>query len=134
MFRENLSKIIQGNDLSEAEMAQMILAIFSGDVTDSEIGAFMGALATKGETFEELAGAARAMRKKAHRIQTPATTVIDTCGTGGDGAKTFNISTTTSFVVAGCGVIEKGTRHAQTLAACSARRAADENLLVAELA
>ena len=105
MFRENLSKIIQGNDLSEAEMAQMILAIFSGDVTDSEIGAFMGALATKGETFEELAGAARAMRKKAHRIQTPATTVIDTCGTGGDGAKTFNISTTTSFVVAGCGVI-----------------------------
>ncbi len=104
MFRENLGKIIQGNDLSDAEMAQMILDIFSGEVTDSQIGAFMGALATKGETFEELAGAARAMRKKAHRIQTPATTVIDTCGTGGDGANTFNISTTTAFVVAGCGV------------------------------
>jgi anthranilate phosphoribosyltransferase len=64
----------------------------------------MAALATKGETFEEVAGAALAMRKKAFRIQTSASTVVDTCGTGGDGAKTFNISTTTAFVVAGCGV------------------------------
>ncbi|MDZ7599553.1 MAG: anthranilate phosphoribosyltransferase [Desulfobacterales bacterium] len=64
----------------------------------------MAALATKGETFEELAGAAQAMRRKAHRIQTPADIVVDTCGTGGDGAHTFNISTTTAFVVAGCGV------------------------------
>jgi anthranilate phosphoribosyltransferase len=64
----------------------------------------MAALATKGETFEELAGAARAMRRKALRIQTSAATVVDTCGTGGDGAHTFNISTTTSFVVAACGV------------------------------
>lgn len=64
----------------------------------------MGALTTKGETFAELAGAARAMRKKAVRIETAGTDVIDTCGTGGDGANTFNISTTTAFVVAGCGV------------------------------
>jgi len=64
----------------------------------------MAALATKGETVEELAGAARAMRKKAHRIQSAAMPVVDTCGTGGDGLKTFNISTTTAFVVAGCGV------------------------------
>ena len=64
----------------------------------------MAALATKGETFEELGGAARAMRRKALRIQSSAGTVVDTCGTGGDGAKTFNISTTTAFVVAGCGV------------------------------
>jgi len=104
MFRENLNKIIHGKDLTEEEMAQMIMDIFSGAVSDAQIGALMGALATKGETFEELAGAARAMRKKAHRIQTSAATVIDTCGTGGDGAKTFNISTTTSFVVAGCEV------------------------------
>jgi len=105
MFRENLNKIIHSKNLTEEEMAQMIMDIFSGAISDAQIGAFMGALATKGETFEELAGAARAMRKKAHRIQTSAATVIDTCGTGGDGAKTFNISTTTSFVVAGCGVI-----------------------------
>ncbi len=103
-FKENLSKIIKGKNLSDAEMSQMITDIFSGEITDAQIGAFMGALSTKGETFEELAGAAQAMRKKALRVQTSAGTVIDTCGTGGDGANTFNISTTTAFVVAGCGV------------------------------
>ena len=85
-------------------MGDMITEIFGGTITDSQIGAMMAALATKGETFEELAGAARAMRRKALRIQSSAGTVVDTCGTGGDGAKTFNISTTTAFVVAGCGV------------------------------
>jgi anthranilate phosphoribosyltransferase len=104
MFRENLKKIIERKDLSGTEMAQMIADIFSGEITDAQVGAFMAALATKGETFEELAGAASAMRKKARRIQTSAKTVVDTCGTGGDGAKTFNISTTSAFVVAGCGV------------------------------
>ncbi len=104
MFRENLNKIIKGDDLSETQMSQMISEIFSGNVTDAQIGAMMAALATKGETFQELAGAARAMRRKAIRIQASAATIVDTCGTGGDGAQTFNISTTTAFVVAGCGV------------------------------
>ncbi len=104
MFKENLGKIVQRKDLTEAQMAQMITDIFSGNVTEAQIGALMAALATKGETFEELAGAARAMRRKALRIQAPSATVVDTCGTGGDGAQTFNISTTTAFVVAGCGV------------------------------
>jgi anthranilate phosphoribosyltransferase len=85
-------------------MSQMITEIFSGDITDAQTGAFMAALATKGETFEELAGAAKAMRRKARRIQNSAATIVDTCGTGGDGVNTFNISTTTAFVVAGCGV------------------------------
>ena len=104
MFRDNLNKIVQGRDLTAAEMGAMIDHVLSGEATDAQIGALMGALATKGETFEELAGAAQAMRRKAHRIQTPGATVVDTCGTGGDGAQTFNISTTTAFVVAGCGV------------------------------
>ncbi len=104
MFKENLSKIVKREDLNEEQMSQMITEIFSGNITDAQIGAMMAALATKGETFEELAGAARAMRRKALRIQTSASTVVDTCGTGGDGAHTFNISTTTSFVVAACGV------------------------------
>ena len=104
MFRNHLIKIVQGSDLTETEMAAMITHVLSGEATDAQIGAMMGALATKGETFEELAGAAQAMRRKAHRIQTPGDTVVDTCGTGGDGAQTFNISTTTAFVVAGCGV------------------------------
>lgn len=103
-FKDNLGKIMKRKNLTDVEMSQMVTDIFSGEITDAQIGAFMGALATKGETFEELAGAAQAMRKKAQRIQTSAGTVIDTCGTGGDGANTFNISTTTAFVVAGCGV------------------------------
>jgi len=101
-FRENLAKIIAKQNLTESEMGEMLSDILSGDVSDSQIGAFMAALATKGETFVELAGAATAMRRKANRIQAGATTVVDTCGTGGDGAQTFNISTTTAFVVAGC--------------------------------
>ena len=104
MFKENLNKIVKRENLNEEQMSQMITEIFSGDITDAQIGAMMAALATKGETFEELAGAARAMRRKALRIQTSTTTVVDTCGTGGDGAHTFNISTTTSFVVSACGV------------------------------
>ncbi|MBW1960000.1 MAG: anthranilate phosphoribosyltransferase [Deltaproteobacteria bacterium] len=104
MFREHLSKIIQKKDLNQQEMSQVMTDIFSGNITDAQIGALMAALATKGETFEELAGAAKAMRRKAKRIQTTAPTLVDTCGTGGDGARTFNISTITAFVVAGCGV------------------------------
>ncbi|MBA3028685.1 MAG: anthranilate phosphoribosyltransferase [Desulfobacteraceae bacterium] len=103
-FRDNLVKIVQRTDLDENQMGEMITEIFTGSVTDAQIGAMMAALATKGETFEELAGAARAMRRKAVRVQTSADTVVDTCGTGGDGAKTFNISTTAAFVVSGCGV------------------------------
>lgn len=104
MFKEGLEEIIAGKDLSEEIMSQMITEILSGKITHSQIGAFMGALSTKGETFEELMGAAKAMRRKAKRIQTTGSVVIDTCGTGGDGTNTFNISTTTAFVVAACGV------------------------------
>jgi anthranilate phosphoribosyltransferase len=104
MFRDHLKKITQRQNLTEEQMAAMMGEIFSGTLSDALIGAFMAALATKGETFEELAGAARAMRRKAARIQVSAPVVVDTCGTGGDGSGTFNISTTTAFVVAGCGV------------------------------
>ena len=104
MFKDHLATIIRRTDLSESQMSEMMSEIFDGKTTDAQVGAMMAALATKGETVEELAGAARAMRKKAHRIQVSTTPVVDTCGTGGDGLKTFNISTTTAFVVAGCGV------------------------------
>ena len=86
-------------------MSQMMTAVLSGDITNAQIGAMIAALATRGETYAELVGAARAMRRKAQRIQPSGAIVVDTCGTGGDGAKTFNISTTTAFVIAGCGVI-----------------------------
>jgi anthranilate phosphoribosyltransferase len=104
MIVEGLKKIVRRQDLSEEEMSEVMTEIMSGEATEAQIGAFMGALATKGETFAELAGAARAMRRKATRIHVGASTVVDTCGTGGDGAHTFNISTTAAFVVAGCGV------------------------------
>jgi len=104
MIRESLKKLVAKVDLTEEEMAGVVGEIMSGNASDAQIGAIMGALATKGETYSELAGAARAMRRKAVRIQTNADTVVDTCGTGGDGSNTFNISTTAAFVVAGCGV------------------------------
>jgi anthranilate phosphoribosyltransferase len=103
-FTSNLNTIISGQDLDQDRMASMLSDIFSGQIKEAQIGAFMAALATKGETFEELAGAARAMRRKAVRIQALSKNVIDTCGTGGDSSGSFNISTTTAFVVAGAGV------------------------------
>jgi anthranilate phosphoribosyltransferase len=104
MIRYALNKIVQRQDLNEEEMTEVMTQIMSGEVTDAQIGTFMGALATKGETFVELAGAAIAMRRKAIRIHCMASTIVDTCGTGGDAFNTFNISTTAAFVVAGCGV------------------------------
>jgi anthranilate phosphoribosyltransferase len=103
-FTKNLNTIISGQNLDPDQMAAMLTDIFSGTIKEAQIGAFMAALATKGETFEELAGAARAMRRKAVRIQALSKRVIDTCGTGGGSSGSFNISTTTAFVVAGAGV------------------------------
>ncbi|MGD9826635.1 anthranilate phosphoribosyltransferase [Desulfobacter sp.] len=113
-FTAHLNTIVKRQDLSQDQMADMMDAIFSGQTTESQIGAFMAALSTKGETFEELAGAARAMRTKAVRVQTLAKKVIDTCGTGGDALGSFNISTTTAFVIAGAGitVAKHGNRSA----------------------
>ena len=104
MIQDSIKKVVQKQDLDETEMAEVMTEIMSGAATDAQIGAFMAALASKGETFSELAGAARAMRRKATRIQCTADTVVDTCGTGGDRAHTFNISTTAAFVVSACGV------------------------------
>jgi anthranilate phosphoribosyltransferase len=104
MFKTYLKQIIQRQNLTAEQMTEMMNTVLTGQATEAQIGAMMAALATKGETFEELAGAAQAMRRNARRIQAVGSPVMDTCGTGGDGAQTFNISTTTAFVVAGCGV------------------------------
>ncbi len=104
VYKEILTALIQRRDLTETAAADAIDAILDGAWTDAQIGAFLAALAAKGETIDEVAGAARAMRRKAVRVQAVASAVVDTCGTGGDGAGTFNISTATAFVVAGAGV------------------------------
>lgn len=103
MIKEAISILIEKIDLSEAEMAEAMREIMEGKATDAQIGAFLTALRLKGETIDEITGAAKVMREKALSIKAPAGTV-DTCGTGGDMAHTFNISTTAALVVSGAGI------------------------------
>lgn len=103
MIKEAISLITQNIGLSESEMAEVMTEIMEGRATDAQIGAFLTALRIKGETVEEITGAARIMRDKATKINAPEG-VVDTCGTGGDMSGTFNISTTTAIVVAAAGI------------------------------
>ena len=105
MFSDLLRKVIRQENLTKDEAAEVINEILSGEVSEIQMAGMLTALSTKGETFEELAGAASAMRSKAKRIQVTTSPVVDIVGTGGDELHTFNISTTTAFVVAGCEVI-----------------------------
>ena len=104
-IKEAISRIVGGADLTEAETASVMGEIMTGGATGAQIAAFITALRIKGETVSEITGAARVMREKATRIKTPSGNVIDTCGTGGDSSMTFNISTASAFVAAGCGAI-----------------------------
>src|ERR1700757_1177311 len=97
-----LAHVAQGRTLSEDEAEAAFDIIMSGDATPSQMGAFLMALRVRGETVDEIAGAARIMRAKAVGGDAPAGT-IDTCGTGGDSLGSFNISTASGRVVAGCG-------------------------------
>jgi anthranilate phosphoribosyltransferase len=99
-----ISKLVELQNLTEEEAAQAMRQIMEGGATPAQIAAFLTGLRIKGETIEEITGCARVMREKATPIRAPYPNVIDTCGTGGDGAQTFNISTTAAFVVAGAGV------------------------------
>ena len=100
-----LKTLISGKSLTEDAVFHATSEIFEGNADSATIAGFLAALAVRGETSDHLVGAARAMRKKMKRIQTPPGVVVDTCGTGGDGADTFNISTTAAFVVAGAGIL-----------------------------
>ncbi len=99
-----LQKVVEGQDLSEEEMRVAMTGIMEGTVSPTIVGAFLTALRMKGETVSEILGAARVLRDKSEKIACPESPAVDTCGTGGDGADTFNISTTSAFVVAGAGV------------------------------
>lgn len=103
MIREAISKVVEGRSLAAEEAAQVMEELMSGQATPAQFAALATALRMKGETVEEMAGLARVMRAKALRVNT-SLPVVDTCGTGGDGAGTFNISTAAAFVVAGAGV------------------------------
>ncbi|MFZ7102856.1 MAG: anthranilate phosphoribosyltransferase [Peptococcaceae bacterium] len=104
MIREAIGKVTRKENLSLQEAAEVMAEIMGGEATESQIGSFLTALRMKGETPDEIAGCARVMRDKAEKITINHRILVDTCGTGGDGTGTFNISTTAAFVAAGAGL------------------------------
>ena len=118
MIKKAISKMVKGNNLTEEEMELVMEEVMTGKATPAQISSFITALRIKGETVDEIVGAARVMRAKATRvslnnhavnidrdeINIEEETILDTCGTGGDGTNTFNVSTATAFVAAGAGV------------------------------
>ncbi len=125
MIKVAIAKLVERNDLSESEMIDVMNQIMGGEATDAQIGSFITALRMKGETIPEIIGASRVMRERATPIRVGAVvdidrddididreTILDTCGTGGSGTKSFNISTTVAIVVAACGakVAKHGNR------------------------
>jgi len=103
MIREAIGALVSGNSLTVDEAASVMEEIMQGKVTPAQFGAFVTALRLKGETVDEIVGLARTMRAKAVPV-TIAEPLVDTCGTGGDGSHTFNISTAAAFVAAGAGL------------------------------
>jgi anthranilate phosphoribosyltransferase len=104
MLPELLNKLIARQDLAQPEAASLLEAILAEEATDARIAAALIALASKGETEEELAGFAQTMRARCARVTSKHQLYVDTCGTGGSKAKTFNVSTAAAFVVAAAGV------------------------------
>jgi anthranilate phosphoribosyltransferase len=104
MIKDAIAKLADRSSLTEQEAESVMLEIMDGGATPAQIAAYLMGLRLKGETVEEIAGSVRAMRAKAVRIAVGDPLVVDTCGTGGDAAQTFNISTATALVVAGAGL------------------------------
>lgn len=109
-----LNKLTEGNNLSQTEASNLLEKIIAGELNSAQIAAVLIALKTKGETVDEIVGFIKTMRK--HMVKIKAPRAVDIVGTGGDGVGTFNISTTSSFVVAGCGipVAKHGNRAASS--------------------
>jgi anthranilate phosphoribosyltransferase len=104
VIQQAIAQVVEGRSLSRDEMAAVMEEVADGGTTPAQVGALLAALRLKGETVEEIAGAAQVMRARAERVRVSQPVFVDTCGTGGDGRHTFNISTTAAFVVAGAGV------------------------------
>ncbi len=109
MIKEAIAQVVTGTDLDEKQMIGVMHEIMGGEATDAQIGSFITALRMKGEAIDEIVGAVRVMRDKATFIDSGVDTeagdlLMDIVGTGGDGSGTFNVSTTTAFVVAGAGI------------------------------
>lgn len=111
-IQQALKQVIEGQSLSRQEMGDVMNAIMTGQATDAQIGGLLVALRMKGESLEEIAGAADTMRALASRVDLGEESLVDTCGTGGDGSNLFNVSTASAFVVAAAGakVAKHGNR------------------------
>ena len=101
MIKDAITKLADGIDLSEKEAKEVMLQIMQGEASDAQIAAYLMGMRTKGESVDEISGSVKAMRSMAQRVAVADPMVVDTCGTGGDGSQTFNISTAAAFVVAG---------------------------------
>ena len=107
-----INQVIGGNNLSTDDMASVMNTIMTGSATDAQIGGLLVALRMKGETVDEIAGAASVMRELSTKVNVSAENLVDTCGTGGDGVGIFNVSTASAFIVAASGakVAKHGNR------------------------
>ena len=128
MIQDALARLLDGHDLSRDEARAVMDQIMRGEATPGQIGGFLVALRLKGETADEIAGCAEAMRAHVLPVQPARDDLVDTAGTGGDGGKTFNISTAAALVAAaaGAGVAKHGNRVdlvAVGRATCSRRSA-----------
>lgn len=99
-----ITRVLDREDLSAQEAASVMQLIMTGQATDAQIGGFLVGLRAKGETIEEITGAATVMRELSAKVDLPVTGLVDTCGTGGDGSKLFNVSTACAIVAAAAGV------------------------------
>ncbi|MBC7247700.1 MAG: anthranilate phosphoribosyltransferase [Actinobacteria bacterium] len=104
MISQAIARITEGESLDREESRALMLHIMRGEASDAQIASLLTALKMRGETPEEIAGFAQGMRESAVRIKPAAAPLVDTCGTGGDGQRTFNVSTAAAFIVAGAGV------------------------------
>jgi len=118
MIKKAIAKVVERIDLTEPEMIEVMDQVMSGEATPAQVAGFITALRMKGETIEEITGAARVMRDRVTRIRVGKNvldmdrddinvdleTILDTCGTGGSGTNSFNVSTTVAFVVSACGI------------------------------
>lgn len=111
-IQQALTAVVEGRHLTREQMTEVMLTIMSGGASDAQIGGFLVALRMKGETLDEIAGAADAMRRLVTPVAANVDPLVDTCGTGGDGANLFNVSTASAFVVAAAGgkVAKHGNR------------------------
>jgi anthranilate phosphoribosyltransferase len=138
MIKEAIEKAVQKTDLREVEMMSTMDEIMEGIATQAQIASLITALRMKGETVEEVTGAARIMRQKATRVNACSSTIVDTCGTGGDRLNTFNISTTAAFVAAAAGLtvakhgnraVSSGCGSADVLEALGVNISADQEIV-----